>query len=125
MARTTIADTARDLFEELYADIPEIKGILLATAEGLPLVYDFKEEQSPDRVAALAASALGIGNRLMPLVDMEQVREVNISNATGRIHLCTVGASAALCILTPKAVNTGMLHLKASQVARRFEEILN
>jgi|WetSurMetagenome_2_1015567.scaffolds.fasta_scaffold472021_2 uncharacterized protein len=125
MTKPTIAETAKHLFEELYADIPEIRGILLATVEGLPLVYDFKEEHSADRVAALAASALGIGNRLMPLVDMDQVSELSVSNASGRIYLCTVGASATLCILTPRGINAGMLHLKAGQVARQFEAILN
>jgi len=124
MAKPTIAEIAKELFEDIYAEIPEIKGILLATIEGLPLVYDFKEEQSAERVAALAASALGIGNRLMPLVGMEQVRDLSVSSASGRVHLYTAGASAALCVLTPKSINTGMLHLKAAEVARRFEEIL-
>jgi uncharacterized protein len=125
MAKPTIAESAKGLFEEIYAEVPEIKGILLATAEGLPLVYDFKEEHSPDRVAAVAASAIGIGNRLMPLVGMEQVREISVSSANGRVHLYAAGPAAALCVLTPKVINTGMLQLKANEIARRFEEILS
>jgi len=124
MAKTTVSEAAKGLFEDLYAEIPEIKGILLATLEGLPLVYDFKEEQPAERVAALAASALGIGNRIMPLLGIDQVRELTATGAGGRFHLYSAGPSAALCILAPRSVNTGMLQLKATEAARRFEEIL-
>jgi len=124
MSKPSIAEGSKELFAELYAEIPEIRGILLATVEGLPLVYDFKEEQSAERVAALAASAWGIGNRITPLLGTEQVRELSASGPGGRFHLYAAGASAVLSILTPKSINTGMLQLKASEVAQRFEAIL-
>jgi hypothetical protein len=118
MATRSLAEEAKQAFQEIYADIPEVRGILIATFEGLPVVSDLKGGLSADKLAALTATALSVGKRIMPSLGMGEVTELTISSNEGKLFLYLVGSSAVLCILAPRGVNLGMMFLKAGEVAR-------
>jgi predicted regulator of Ras-like GTPase activity (Roadblock/LC7/MglB family) len=121
---SSLTETTKQAFQELYTDIPEIKGIILATSDGLPLVSDLKEGVPADKMAALTATALSIGKRIMPSLGMGDVSEFTITSADGRLFIYLVGTSAAMCIMTPKAVNLGMVFLRATEVAKKLGPVV-
>lgn len=124
MASSGLLDHAKSAFRDLYADLPEIQGIIIATSDGLPLAAELKDGASSDRLAALVATALSIGKRMMPSIGMSTVTEFSITTGEGRLFIYAIGDSAALCILTPKTVNLGMVLLKAGDVSKKLATVL-
>src|SRR5258708_35386491 len=49
--------------EALRSAIPELKGVLLASNEGLPIAHALTNGADPNRVAAMAAAASSLGRR--------------------------------------------------------------
>ena len=50
--------------EALRSAIPELKGVLLASNEGLPIAHSLSNGADPNRVAAMAAAASSLGRRI-------------------------------------------------------------
>ena len=50
-------ETLKATLEELRNSIPELKGVLLASNEGLPIAHALTNGTDPNRLAAMAAAA--------------------------------------------------------------------
>ena len=57
-------DALKGHIEALRNAIPELKGVLLASNEGLPIAHSFSNGADPNRVAAMAAAASSLGRRI-------------------------------------------------------------
>ena len=123
MAARSLAEEAKQAFQEIYADLPDVKGLIIATFEGLPVVSDLKGGLSAEKLAALTATALSVGKRIMPSLGMGEVSEITISSNDGKLFLYMIGSTAVLCLLTPRNVNLGMVFLKAGEVAKRLASL--
>lgn len=124
MANRGLNDEAKAAFEEIRQDIPEIKGMLIATLDGLPLAADVKGAVSSEKMAALTATAIGVGKRVTASLTMGDLTEVVISSAEGKLFLYLIGTSAVLCLLAPKNVNLGMIFLKAGEISTRLAAVI-
>jgi len=124
MSTLSLTEQAAKAFKELYSEIPEMKGVILATSDGLPLASDMKSNISADKMAALVATALSIGKRIMPSFGMGEVTEFSITSAEGRLFIYLVGSSGALCFLTPRNVNLGIVFLKANEIAKHLSQVM-
>ncbi|MCK9408090.1 MAG: roadblock/LC7 domain-containing protein [Bacteroidetes bacterium] len=116
----SLTELSKTVFQEIYADIPETRGIIVASHDGLPLVSDIKGGTSADKLAALMATTISMGRRIMPSLSLGEVSEFTITSSEGRLFIYLIGTSAALCIITPKSVNIGMVFLRATESAKKL-----
>ena len=56
-------ETLKATLEELRNSIPELKGVLLASNEGLPIAHALTNGTDPNRLAAMAAAASTLGRK--------------------------------------------------------------
>ena len=54
-------EALKNHLENLRNSIPELRGVLLASNEGLPVAHSLSNGTDPDRVAAMAAAASSLG----------------------------------------------------------------
>ena len=59
-------EALRTHIESLRNAIPELRGVLLASSEGLPVAHSLSNGTDPNRVAAMAAAASSLGKRIPP-----------------------------------------------------------
>src|SRR5580692_6866700 len=71
--------------EALRSAIPELKGVLLASNEGLPIAHSLSNGADPNRVAAMAAAASSLGRRISESMSSGTLGEVSIQAEEGSL----------------------------------------
>ena len=74
--------------EGLRNAIPELKGVLLASNEGLPIAHSLTNGADPNRVAAMAAAASSLGRKISDNMSAGTLGEVSIQADEARCS-CT------------------------------------
>jgi hypothetical protein len=108
----------------LRSAIPEVRGVLVASSDGLPMAQSLSGTEDPNRVAAMAATALGLGKRIADTLSAGSLNETSVSGSNGQVYLYSAGAKGVLVVVTPANANVGLIHLEARDAAKRISEIL-
>ncbi|PYT17464.1 MAG: hypothetical protein DMG59_07220 [Acidobacteria bacterium] len=104
--------------EALRNAIPELKGVLLASNEGLPVAHSLSNGADPSRVAAMAAAASNLGRRISDSINAGTLGEVSIQADDGALFVYSAGNKAVLAVLSPQGGNAGLIHLEARVTAK-------
>src|SRR4051794_30432867 len=94
--------------EALRDAIPELKGVLLASTEGLPIAHSLSNGSDPNRVAAMAAAASSLGRRISDSMNVGTLAEVAIRGDEGWLFIYSAGGKAVLAVLAPQGSNAGL-----------------
>ena len=108
--------------ENLCNAVPELHGVLLASADGLPIAHSLSNGSDPTRLAAMAVAASNLGVRVSEAIETGPVTEVNIRANDGDLFVYSLNGKAVLAVLGPKGGNAGLIHLEARLTA---EELTN
>ncbi|MFC3860081.1 roadblock/LC7 domain-containing protein [Deinococcus antarcticus] len=108
----------------LRGSMPELRGALVATADGLPIAQSFSDATDAGRVAAMAATALGLGKRINDTLGAGDLSEMSVSGLNGQVFIYSVGAKGALAVVAPAGVNLGLLHMEARDTAKTLALVL-
>src|ERR1700732_1360618 len=103
--------------EALRNAIPELKGVLLASNEGLPIAHSLSNGSDPNRVAAMAAAASNLGRRVSDSLSAGTRGEVAIQADEGALFVYSAGTKAVLAVISPMGGNAGLIHLEARSIA--------
>jgi uncharacterized protein len=106
--------------ETLRNAIPELKGVLLASNEGLPIAHSLSNGADPNRVAAMAAAACSLGRRISDSMNAGPLGEVSIRSDEGGLYIYSAGPKAVLCVIGPQGSNAGLIHLEARGTANEI-----
>lgn len=108
----------------LRTSLPELRGAMVATADGLPIAQSFSDNTDSNRVAAMAATALGLGKRINDTLGTGNLSEMSVSGLQGQVFIYSVGAKGVLAVVTPAGMNLGLLHMEARDAAQSIASIL-
>src|SRR5215471_5590542 len=109
--------------ETLRNAIPELKGVLLASNEGLPIAHSLSNGGDPNRVAAMAAAASSLGRRISESMSAGVLGEVSIQAEEGALFVYSAGDKAVLAVLSPQGGNAGLIHLEARSAAKEISDL--
>lgn len=108
----------------LRSALPELRGVLVATVDGLPIAQSMNDSTDANRVAAMAATALGLGKRINETLSSGDLTEFSVSGTAGQVFLYAAGAKGVLAVVTPSGMNLGLLHMEARDAAAQVSNIL-
>ncbi|MEF2280414.1 roadblock/LC7 domain-containing protein [Deinococcus sp. YIM 134068] len=108
----------------LRSAMPELRGALIATVDGLPIAQTMGDGTDPNRVAAMAATALGLGKRINDTLGSGQLTDMSVSGASGQVYIYAAGHKGVLAVVAPTGVNLGLLHMEARDAAQSVASIL-
>ena len=117
------AEALKAAIEGLRSAIPELKGVLLASNEGLPIAHALTNGADPARVAAMAAAASGLGRRITENVGVGNLNEVSVQADEGALFVYSAGSKAILTVLAGQGGNAGLIHLEAREAAKQIGEL--
>ena len=109
--------------EALRSAIPELKGVLLASNEGLPIAHSLSNGADPNRVAAMAAAASSLGRRITESMSAGTLGEVSVQADDGALFVYSAGSKAVLAVVSPQGGNAGLIHLEAREAAKQIGEL--
>ena len=102
----------------LRAALPELRGALIATVDGLPIAQTMGAGTDANRVAAMAATALGLGKRINDTLGSGTLTDMSVGGADGQVYIYAAGTKGVLAVVAPTGVNLGLLHMEARDAAQ-------
>jgi len=104
-----------DLFSKLIRAIPEIKAVVLVTAEGMPIASMVPQEVDDVKVSAMVSALLSISEQV--IIDMKKgdFHQLNIKGSEGFILILQASPNEVLMISTTSDVRLGLLFLELNQ----------
>lgn len=109
--------------ENLRNAIPELRGVLLASTEGLPVAHSLSTGIDANRVAAMAAAATNLGRRISESIATGPLSEVSIRGEDGMLFVYVAGPKAVLAVMGPMGSNAGYIHLEARSTAKEIGDL--
>lgn len=117
-------EALKNQLDALRNSIPELKGVLLASNEGLPVAHSLSNGTDPNRVAAMAAAASGLGRRISESMATGGLSEVSIRGDEGVLFVYSAGSKAVLAVMGAAGANAGLIHLEARTAAKEIGELI-
>jgi uncharacterized protein len=116
-------EALKSTLEALRNAIPELKGVLLASNEGLPIAHALTNGADPNRLAAMAVAASSVGRRASESMNAGALHEVSIQAEDGALFVYAAGTKAVLVVLSPQGGNAGLIHLEARAAAKEIGDL--
>lgn len=114
----------KSILQTLRSSLPELRGAMVATVDGLPIAQSFSDNTDANRVAAMAATALGLGKRINDTLGTGSLSEMSVSGLDGQVYIYSVGAKGVLAIVAPSGINLGLLNMEARDAAQSVASVL-
>lgn len=117
-------ETLQATLQTLRSSLPELRGALIATVDGLPIAQSFSDNTDANRVAAMAATALGLGKRINDTLGAGDLTEMSVAGSNGQVFVYATGRKGVLAVVAPAAMNLGLLHMEARDAAQTVAIVL-
>jgi predicted regulator of Ras-like GTPase activity (Roadblock/LC7/MglB family) len=107
----------------LRGSVPDLRGSLVASVDGLPLAHDVDDHDAAG-IAAMAATAAGLGKRLVENFGFGEFAESVVRAEGGYFVVHSAGPVAVLATMASAGANLGRLHLQARRCAATVARVL-
>jgi predicted regulator of Ras-like GTPase activity (Roadblock/LC7/MglB family) len=117
----------QQLIERLTAlqhSTPEIQGAAIVSADGLSIASVLQPPIEEDRVAAMSAAMVSLGERIASELGRGALEQVYIKGSEGYALLTAAGPDAVLTVIAEGEARLGMLLLELRNVVRDIEDLL-
>jgi len=111
------------IIQELRGNVPDITGIMIASVDGLAIATDFPEEEAA-RVAAMSASAIGLGNRITKTTELGNMIDMMIEGNNELLIIYMAGPGAILALRAPRRANLGLIRLEGPKAAKEVADLV-
>lgn len=109
----------------LKASSPGVEASALVSTDGLTIASDLPREVEEDRVSAMTAAMLSLGERIAGELQRGSPEQVYIRGSHGFVILMAVGDHAVLTVLARQEAKLGLLFLDMRRAATELATILN
>jgi hypothetical protein len=96
---------------ELQVSSPDVEAAAVVSVDGLTMASALPREVEEDRVSAMSAAMLSLGERIATELGRGTLDQVYIKGENGYVFLMSVGADAVLTVLARKDAKLGLLLL--------------
>lgn len=113
-----------DRLRDLQAGTPDIEASAVVSVDGLIMASSLPSGVDEDRISAMSAAMLSLGDRIASELRRGKLERVYISGDTGIIVLMAVGEEAVLTVLARSTAKLGLIFLDARRAAEDLESLL-
>ena len=96
---------------DLQASSPDIEASAVVSVEGLSIASALPHEVEEDRVSAMSAAMLSLGDRIASELGRGTLNQVYIRGENGYVILMAVGEEAVLTVLARQQAKLGLILL--------------
>lgn len=100
-----------DLLRNLQASSPDIEATAVVSVDGLTIASALPQNVEEDRVAAMSAAMLSLGERIASELGRGSLEQVYIKGTNGYVVLMSVGNNAVLTTLARENAKLGLFLL--------------
>ena len=100
-----------DRLREMQASSPDIEASAIVSVDGLSIASALPQEIEEDRVSAMSAAMLSLGERIASELGRGDLDQVYIKGENGFVVLMAIGEEAVLTALASKKAKLGLIFL--------------
>jgi hypothetical protein len=109
---------------DLLAQAPEIEAAAVVSFDGLPMASALPVTMDEDRVAAMSAALLSLGERAAEGLGRGALNQVYIEGESGTVFLVSADDEAVLVAVAAKAAKVGMMLYEVRRAAETVAQVL-
>ncbi len=100
-----------DRLRDMQVSSPDIEASAVVSVDGLPIATALPREVEEDRVSAMSAAMLSLGERIASELGRGVLSEVQIKGEEGFVILQSLGTEAVLTVLAREGAKMGLVLL--------------
>jgi predicted regulator of Ras-like GTPase activity (Roadblock/LC7/MglB family) len=108
----------------LLAQTPEIEAAAVVSFDGLPMASALPPSMDEDRVAAMSAALLSLGERAAQGLGRGELSQVYIEGETGTVFLVSADNEAVLVAVAAQGAKVGMMLYEVRRAAAAVADAL-
>lgn len=112
------------VLQNFVTGTPDIQGAALVSPDGLPLATSLPGGMDDERVSAMSAAMLSLGERIGAELSRGGIDRIFVEGNKGFGILTSCGADAVLLVLASEAAKQGLLMLEIKRVLGELKPML-
>jgi len=113
-----------DRLRDLQASSPDVEASAVVSVDGLTIASALPSNVEEDRVSAMSAAMLSLGERIAGELGRGNLDQVYIRGKHGFVVLMSVGAEAVLTVLAREQAKLGLLFLDMRRAVDDLSSLL-
>ncbi len=113
-----------DRLRDMQVSSPDIEASAVVSVDGLPIATALPREVEEDRVSAMSAAKLALGERIASELGRGSLNEVYIKGEQGYVILQSVGSEAVLTVLAREGAKMGLVFLDMRRAAEDLAKLV-
>jgi len=118
------ADQMVERLRNMQAAAPDIEASAVVSVDGLIMASALQQGVEEDRVSAMSAAMLSLGERISNELGRAGLEQVYIKGDAGSIVLTSVGEEAVLTALARQDAKLGMIFLEMRRAAEDLTKLV-
>lgn len=110
--------------KDLQVSTPDIEASAVVSVDGLIIASALPPDVEEDRVSAMSAAMLSLGERIAGELGRGMLDQVYIRGANGFVILSSVGEEAVLTVLARKDAKLGLVFLDMRRAAEDLSRLI-
>jgi predicted regulator of Ras-like GTPase activity (Roadblock/LC7/MglB family) len=120
----TKADRLAAALDDFLAVSAEVEAAAVVSGDGLPMASALPPQVEEDRLAAMSAALLTLGERAAEGLGKGDLTHVFVEGADGDVVLMAAGEGAVLVVVTSKSAKIGLVLFEMRRAAARVASIM-
>lgn len=117
-------DMLLEKLRDLQASSGDVEASAIVSVDGLSMASSLPPGIEEDRVSAMSAAMLSLGERIASELTRGELEQVNVKGDNGYVILTSVGEEAVLTVLARKDARLGLILLDVSRAVDALEKIV-
>jgi predicted regulator of Ras-like GTPase activity (Roadblock/LC7/MglB family) len=120
----TRAEQTHQLLRGLVSNVPDVEGAALVSTDGLVMSSVLPSGTDEDRVSAMAAALLSLGERTAQELTRGELEQVYVKGGNGYVILMQAGTDGVLEVIAGAQAKIGMVLLEMKRAAQSIAKVL-
>jgi hypothetical protein len=113
-----------DRLRDLQASSPDVEGSAIVSVDGLSIASALHQYIEEDRVSAMSAAMLSLGERIASELGRGVLEQVYIRGENGYVLLMAVGEEAVLTVMARKEAKLGLILLDMKRAVADLVDLI-
>lgn len=109
---------------DLQASSGDVEAAAIVSVDGLSIASSLPGGYEEDRVSAMSAAMLSLGERISSELGRGSLQQVYVKGENGYVILTAVGEEAVLTVLARKEARLGLILLDVGRAVRDLEQLI-
>ena len=109
---------------DLQASSGDVEAAAIVSVDGLSMASMLPSGIEEDRVSAMSAAMLSLGERIASELDRGELDQVNVKGQHGYVILTAVGEEAVLTVIARKDAKLGLILLDVTRAVQALEKMV-